>query len=64
MTRTKRILVAFALATAAAGAAASPALAESHTPLAPKDGQAVVTQDGHTPATPMGDGHIPAPPQG
>ncbi|QEU93693.1 hypothetical protein CP970_24755 [Streptomyces kanamyceticus] len=64
MTRTKRILTTLAIAAAAAGTAASPALADGHVPGPPKGGPAISAQDGHTPTTPMGDGHIPAPPQG
>ncbi|WP_157868826.1 hypothetical protein [Streptomyces atriruber] len=53
MTRTKKIFVALAMAAATAGAAASPALADSHIPAPPRDGHTVSVH---------GDSHIPAPP--
>ncbi|MFJ2771951.1 hypothetical protein [Streptomyces sp. NPDC087300] len=64
MTRTKKFFATFAVAAATAGAAASPALADSHMPSPPRGDAAVVTQDSHTPMTPQGDSHMPAPPLG
>ncbi len=56
MTRSKKFLVALALAAAATGVAASPVLADSHTP-------SVTLGDSHTPSVPLGDGHTPSGPQ-
>ncbi|MGV9883755.1 hypothetical protein [Streptomyces sp. NPDC003006] len=66
MTRTKTLLVTCVIAAATAGAAATPALADSHAPTPPRDGHIPITahQDGHSPTAPLGDGHAPTPPQG
>lgn len=56
MTRTKKVLVTLAVVTAAGLGAAGPALADSHTPVAPRG-------DAHVPVTPQGDSHTPIAPR-
>lgn len=60
MSRITRTLVTIAIATAAAGVTATPALADNHTP---SPGTGFTTQDSHTPAPGSGftaqDSHTP-----
>ncbi|MDT0460547.1 hypothetical protein RM550_33310 [Streptomyces sp. DSM 41527] len=58
MTLTKKTLVVGALALAAFGGAAAPALADSHTPAPPNP---AVAPDNHIPVIPM-DNHAPIAP--
>ncbi|GGW99683.1 hypothetical protein ACH4YO_10295 [Streptomyces noursei] len=60
MTRTRKSLAATAIALAALGGAAAPALADHHAPSPPNS---VPALDRHAPIAPL-DHHIPLAPQG
>ncbi|AEY89986.1 hypothetical protein SHJG_4717 [Streptomyces hygroscopicus subsp. jinggangensis 5008] len=51
MTLTKKVVATVALILGATAVAASPALADNHSPVSPENGQATVvtTQDNHMP---------------